>query len=356
MKKDELLVEVLEKIISLYPWAIGDSPLPTSISSRFRGKDLSLILQALGLGGFIYYYLTVSNKSSSSTLKEKLTHSYLQNLYRNIILLKEWEKIKSILNEIELFPIKGIYLLESVYTDYGLRKLSDIDLMISPELRFEIYDRLCNSGYIPLYKKEIACMPFMKHLSFYSQNDKVHLEIHHALNLTYSGNSNELPLLITEEKIDKNHLTNNAQFYILLTHAFSHAITLISNPAYLIDLLYILGKYEIDIKRVFRISSLSGTEHITKLGSYFLYKNFNLSSISTENLSPLELTIFKILNQFFLFKFPSLAYKRNSFRIITLTNIVTNHNKPLSQKMKVILAQLYRKIILSKHPLVRKRN
>ena len=166
MKKDEILLNCLEQFLELYPWMIGDSPIPKQLLTALGMKEeekLSKVLEIIGMAPLIYYFLIFSRKNE--TLKASLDRIYSENLYRNILFLNEWYKLKSTLNY-PLYPIKGIYLIEKLYPDIGLRRLTDIDLIIEPEKKEMIYDELLNMGYFPICDKSIAVLPYMKHISF----------------------------------------------------------------------------------------------------------------------------------------------------------------------------------------------
>lgn len=74
---------------------------------------------------------------------------YLGNSERNKILLEEYALLSQLIFEagIRTAPLKGIALLNMVYTDIGARQLNDIDLLVSYRDKEALNELLINRGF-----------------------------------------------------------------------------------------------------------------------------------------------------------------------------------------------------------------
>lgn len=79
--------------------------------------------------------------------------SYYGNMLRNQRLIAEENLLITELQkrDIPVYPIKGIALLHSVYDNIGVRHLSDIDFLVSPQYRTAICNIMNQLQYDPLY-------------------------------------------------------------------------------------------------------------------------------------------------------------------------------------------------------------
>lgn len=75
---------------------------------------------------------------------------YLGNTERNRILLREYESLSRLIFEagIRTAPLKGISLLNRVYTDIGARQLNDIDLLVSNRDKDALNELLLHKGFV----------------------------------------------------------------------------------------------------------------------------------------------------------------------------------------------------------------
>lgn len=75
---------------------------------------------------------------------------YQCNLIRNKVLLAEFSNVKKILETqgVLCCPLKGIYLLETIYADLGVRLLNDIDCLVNYKDEFLLNNIMENNGYI----------------------------------------------------------------------------------------------------------------------------------------------------------------------------------------------------------------
>lgn len=75
---------------------------------------------------------------------------YLGNIERNKILLREYASLSQIILEsgIKVAPLKGVSLLEKVYTDIGARQLNDIDILVSNRDKDVLNELLMSKGFL----------------------------------------------------------------------------------------------------------------------------------------------------------------------------------------------------------------
>jgi hypothetical protein len=97
-------------------------------------------------------YHTVVRKYALAIPKataEFLQRVYIKILAKNIAIMKEFTDLKEILNrsEIDYIPLKGVRLIEELYTDLGLRHISDIDLLFRTEDTKKVRDVFRKNGY-----------------------------------------------------------------------------------------------------------------------------------------------------------------------------------------------------------------
>lgn len=85
----------------------------------------------------------------STETKSFLQGVYNKNLSRNIILLQAFEKLSQILKSknIQFVTLKGLWLLEKVYSDIGVRHISDYDILFNISELDAARKVLIDSGY-----------------------------------------------------------------------------------------------------------------------------------------------------------------------------------------------------------------
>ncbi len=78
-----------------------------------------------------------------------LNQFYLRSLSRNMILYEHFSKVMEVFaaKNIQVIPLKGIYLAETLYKDIGLRQMSDIDLLVKTERAEECIQILSEAGF-----------------------------------------------------------------------------------------------------------------------------------------------------------------------------------------------------------------
>ena len=108
-------------------------------------------------------------------IRRKLKRKYLNNVAQNILLLDELSKVLKILREssIPVLVLKGAALIESLYPNIGLRRMTDLDLLIHPEDRREVEKRLGELSYSFSMTNEGNHTTYLK-----KRNIPIRLEIH----------------------------------------------------------------------------------------------------------------------------------------------------------------------------------
>ncbi|WP_194165586.1 nucleotidyltransferase family protein [Oceanobacillus sp. CFH 90083] len=90
-----------------------------------------------------------TDNSIKSSDKQLLNFYYLGNKKKNEVAFKELQLILEAFrkNNINAIPLKGIVLVPCVYKDFGLRKMNDLDFLISPNDRTLVSNVLKKIGY-----------------------------------------------------------------------------------------------------------------------------------------------------------------------------------------------------------------
>lgn len=131
------MVQVSEIIKLTTHHAIGDE-LFQSIKQYFNQHNstdhLYFCLTHHGLAPHFYFLLTKNPEKVvvPEIFYQKIKGNYLKTLTRNMILYEHFKKIQGCFfeNNIEVIPLKGIFLAENFYDNIGLRQMSDIDLFV----------------------------------------------------------------------------------------------------------------------------------------------------------------------------------------------------------------------------------
>ena len=127
-------------------------------SPRPRGRNLDFVSRSdterfmdaagrEGLAPLIYYSNreTIDGKERWSALSRE----YRATLGRNTVFLDKLRGVAAILEGIDFILLKGAYLAASVYPSPGLRRFSDIDILIRRDDLPEACGRLADAGYEP---------------------------------------------------------------------------------------------------------------------------------------------------------------------------------------------------------------
>ena len=133
----EITALLFELIIS------GKATIPES-----QETSLLTLLKRLDFGGIIY--TKAKGIQLPNEIQNFCKNSYYRNFIRNKQLLEFYAEVESILtkNNISFQPLKGIWLLQNVYSEYiGIRFLSDVDILIRPTEKDKVTNILLSDGY-----------------------------------------------------------------------------------------------------------------------------------------------------------------------------------------------------------------
>ena len=83
------------------------------------------------------------------SIPQTLSSRYYSNLLSNIHLLDEFYYVLKRLNKIgiEVIVLKGVFLIEKVYRNIGLRPMTDVDVLVRKEAIPEVMKVMSDSGY-----------------------------------------------------------------------------------------------------------------------------------------------------------------------------------------------------------------
>lgn len=164
---------------------------------------------------------------------------------KNILLNAERERILSFLESIGCWymPLKGS-LLQYDYPKFGMRQMSDNDLLVDPEKSAWIRDFMVENGY--------SCEQFLQgHHDEYNRKPVYNFEIHRSL-----FRAEEAPLLAEYydnirqrcEKDSENgfgyHMSRSDFYIYLMVHAYNHFQESGIGIRHLLDVYVFLSKYE----------------------------------------------------------------------------------------------------------------
>lgn len=189
-------------------------------------------------------------KPAAPELMQSWRQSRDKAIRKNILLNAERERILTQLEAIGCWymPLKGS-LLQFDYPVFGMRQMSDNDILIDPEKSREIRQLMTESGY--------SCEQFMQgHHDEYIRKPVYNFEIHRSL-----FKPEEAPELAAYyEDIHSRSLKDNgngfgyhlsrSDFYIYITaHALNHFLESGIGLRWLMDVYVFLGRYEKELDR-----------------------------------------------------------------------------------------------------------
>lgn len=214
---------------------------------------------------------------------------------KNILLNAERERILAHLESSGCWymPLKGS-LMQFEYPQFGMRQMSDNDILVDPELSAQIRDFMVENGY--------DCVQFLQgHHDEYNRKPVYNFEIHRAL-----FKKEEAPELAEyfadiherSEKDENNrfgyHLTWS-DFYIYMTgHAYNHFQESGIGIRYLMDM-YVFHKnhaQDLDAAYVERELQKLGALEFEQRSKYLAHRLFsapeNISALTDEELGALD--------------------------------------------------------------------
>lgn len=148
-KYDELLVTALESCFN------------PGTTSALAHLDLSewegLIDNAIkhGVAPFLWHRFQSSNFSSElpENIRKRFAKCYLQSAGRGVIIRNQLFEILELLNknDIPVIVLKGAYFADSIYQDFSIRPMQDIDILIRENDSGRVEKALLSVGYNSLF-------------------------------------------------------------------------------------------------------------------------------------------------------------------------------------------------------------
>jgi hypothetical protein len=154
-----------------------------------------------GLLNIIYRVLSTHHgQAVPEAVLERMRNFYFQNSSRNLFLSGSLIKILNLfsINDIEAVPFKGVVLSELAYNDVGIRRISDLDILIRTRDVVKARDLLIKNGFamevnipnsqLPLYlRKE-------NFFQFFNKSRTLNIDLHWEL----SGRYGQIPFYFPE--------------------------------------------------------------------------------------------------------------------------------------------------------------
>ena len=162
------------------------------------------------------------------------------------------------------------------------------------------------------------------------------IELHHTFNISF-GKENEIEILLKNEIINEQ-LSLEAHLYIMLTHLLGSFITPITQIFNIFDILFMLKKFDLDLKKVIRIGEINKLKRLVETSLYFFIKNFNIrSDVIT---SEYNRAVSNFIENYLLYKLPKLFY--NPYFIRLFSNLLLFfYSNELSKVLKVKILRRY---------------
>ena len=160
--------------------------------------------QKEGLSFLLYKGMIKKGINMPSKLRESLKQEYIYNWGRNVRILEDLAALLRVFKN-PVIVLKGAALLSSVYEDFGLRMLGDVDILVKPEDVPKIDKVLTQSGYRSEHKMcSYPVTNYLNSLVYGKNGSPLLLHLHwHLIN-------NALPNYIYAEKINMDKLWKEA--------------------------------------------------------------------------------------------------------------------------------------------------
>jgi len=143
-----------------------------------QAKDHGIATQA-------YLYLKERGGKIPEQVHDVLRRTYLRNVAHNLRLWSVLREMQRLLQQvdIEVIPLKGVWLSWKLYNNIGFRRVSDLDILVRETDVIRVEKELIEIGYIPsrpLYPKEFI-LESLRHRVFVGTTPRykgISLEIH----------------------------------------------------------------------------------------------------------------------------------------------------------------------------------
>lgn len=240
-------------------------------------EALMLEAESQAISPILYSLLVELEKTSNLDFpsKERLHQSYIITAVRNTLILHNTQELLSNLRdaEIAVAALKGIYLLETVYTDIGTRAMNDIDILIKKKDLAECINILEGLGYKPTtyFSLDDANID-TKHVPPMQRESGAMVEVHWTLleedePFTIDADALwERTLPATIANIDALSLgIEDLILHLCLHLTYQHYLNL--GLRGLLDIAMVIHKFQsqIDWKKLVEIAKAWGAEKVTAL-------------------------------------------------------------------------------------------
>ncbi|MFH1783020.1 MAG: nucleotidyltransferase family protein [Candidatus Omnitrophota bacterium] len=243
-----------------------------------------------GVSPFLYYNLKKTDLSNliSKDIFGRLKNIYYLNLARNLKLLNEvYILIYSLRkNGIDVIPLKGACLLETVYKDPGLRRIADIDILVKEKDLDKLRENMPNE-YIEWECADLTQKK--KHTNFtrsITKFLKLHLDVHTNIsNLSMPRpHKIDIPLWDRAEIYDINgkdiyFLSKEDTFLNLAIHLRRHTRVATLKLKYLQDIAELLKAYgkDFDWRYILRMAKKNNIKNAVFYALFICKKFFGVS-------------------------------------------------------------------------------
>lgn len=224
----------------------------------------------------------------SAHVVNKLHQAYCQIFAKNAFLYKffqglsmEFEK-----RDISVIPLKGIFLLENYYQDFGLRQISDIDLLVREESLGKVCNYFIDNGFeMEMYMPALAAKVSKTPAPFKFSKDGIVIDLHIGLTYVYDNCQFNIDLVwCNSAKSLKGYSTMNSMDHALYlcAHLIKHFDYRNCKLINFYDLILVLQKDQIECNELLNYSRLFGFERDIWDIFYLLKKHFSFEGLPSD--------------------------------------------------------------------------
>jgi len=163
---------------TILEWSFADKN-----SSEYAISDWEFAFTYLSKNGLSAMFQSLAPElmlSAPPVIQTKFKQDYFSQMARNNHFAKVYNEIVVFLSQhkIEVMPLKGIYLSQTIYSDIAWRSMSDIDILVKPNLVKDAYELLCRLANVSIDLDEFNSSDHHFPLFVYKG---VSIEVHQAL-------------------------------------------------------------------------------------------------------------------------------------------------------------------------------
>lgn len=163
---------------------------------------------------------------------------------KNILLNAERDRILKFLESIDCWymPLKGS-LLQFDYPKFGMRQMSDNDILVDPAKQEQIHDFMCENQYTAAFYKKANHDEYMKKPVYYFE---MHMNLFEkATDPVLAGYYEDVKRLLRKDPGNKFgfHLSDNDFYVYLIAHAYKHVTVSGIGLRHLLDVYVYLNKH-----------------------------------------------------------------------------------------------------------------